>query len=162
MFGSYEGTIYPRTAAFYVTKILRCVKELLSIESWPSDNIPIKICRKNLGKIWLFCSIYFSFWIKMLKNVFKAIGGGPGSFLQVKLRWKFQSQGCQRFLRNEDILPYEKIIAIWIFGPPYFPIVKFHEKWPLKSAIWSYKIKIICLGGLKLHKKVKSNSLSQI
>ena len=97
-----------------------------------------------------------------LKVSFKAIGGGPGSFLQVKLRWKFQSQGFQRFLRNEDILPYEENIAIWIFGPPYFPIVKFHEKWPLKPAIWSYKIKIICLGGLKLHKKVKSNSLSQI
>ena len=77
-------------------------------------------------------------------------------------RWNFQSQGYQRFLRNEDILPYEKNIAIWIFGPPYFPIVKFHEKWPLKPAIWSYKIKIICPCGFKLHKKVKSNSIAQI
>ena len=53
--------------------------------------------------------------------------------------------GCQRFLRNEDILPYEKNIAILIFGPPYFPIVRFHEKWPLKSATQSYEINITCL-----------------
>ena len=65
----------------------------------------------------------------------KAIGGGQGSFLHVTFRWKFQSQGCQRFLRNEDILPYEENMTIWIFGLPYFPIVKFHAKWPLKSAI---------------------------
>ena len=39
-------------------------------------------------------------------------GGGLGSFLHGALRWKFQSQGYQRFLQNEDILPYEKNIAI--------------------------------------------------
>ena len=87
----------------------------------------------------------------------KVTGGGQGSFLHVTLWWKFPSQGSQCFLWNKDILPYEKNIAIRIFGPLHFPIVKFHEKWPLKSAIWSCKIKIICLGGLKLHKKVKSN-----
>ena len=88
----------------------------------------------------------------------KAIGGGgQGSFLHMNLRWKLQSQGCQCFLRNEDISPCKKNIAIWLCVPPYFPIVKFHENWPLKSVIWSYKIKTIGLGGIKLHKKVKSN-----
>ena len=107
---------------------------------------------------------------------------GQRSFMHVTLRWKFQSQECQSSLRYEDILPYKKNIAIRIFGPLHFLIVKFHEKcplksaiwnykinitciwsvklhekWPLKSVIWSYKIKIIGLWGIKLHKKVKSN-----
>ena len=38
-----------------------------------------------------------------------------------------------------EILRY---IAIWIFRPQYFPVIKFHEKWLLKSAILSYKINI--------------------
>ena len=87
-----------------------------------------------------------AYYDKMIKsfNYYPIKIGRQGSFLHVALRWKFQSQGCQRFLQNEDILPYEKNIAIWIFRLPYFCIVKFHKKWPLKSAIWSYKINITC------------------
>ena len=50
--------------------------------------------------------------------------GAQGSFLHVTLRWKFQSQGCQRFLRNEDILPYEKNITIWIYGPQIWQFLR--------------------------------------
>ena len=32
-------------------------------------------------------------------------------------------QGCLRFLRNVKIQHYSEDMAIWIFGPPYFPIV---------------------------------------
>ena len=32
-----------------------------------------------------------------------------------------------------------RYITIWIFRHPYFPVVKFHKKWPLTSAIQSYK-----------------------
>ena len=36
--------------------------------------------------------------------------------------------------------------------PPYFPIVKFHAKWTLKSAIYGYKISISCINHETLQK----------
>ena len=42
--------------------------------------------------------------------------------------------------------------AIWLFVPPYFPIFKFHGKWPLQSATWSYRINVICLSAINLTK----------
>ena len=61
MFGSYESTFYRWTAAFYVTKLSRHVKKLLSFEGQPSDNFPIEMYRRTLVKIWSFWSIFFCF-----------------------------------------------------------------------------------------------------
>ena len=60
---------------------------------------------------------------------FKVIGeGGQGPIFHVKLILKFQSQGCQRFLRNVKIPARLENMAVSIVGPSYFSIVKFDEK----------------------------------
>ena len=48
------------------------------------------------------------------------------------------------------------------FQGPYFPIVKFHEKWLWKSALWIYKINFTCIWAIKLHKKLKSNCIFRL
>ena len=75
----------------------------------------------SLGKINVF-HLFTLFFIKAIG------GGGQGSIFHVKLISKFQTQGCQRFLRNVIILARLENMAVSIFGPPYFSIVKFDEK----------------------------------
>ena len=58
-FGSHESTFYRRTAAFYVTKISRCVKKILSFEGQSSDHFPMEIYRRNLVEFHSFLSIFF-------------------------------------------------------------------------------------------------------
>ena len=50
---------YRRTAAFYRLKISRCVKMLLSLEGWPTDNFPIEYIEGILSKFGYF-GPYFS------------------------------------------------------------------------------------------------------
>ena len=51
------------------------------------------------------------------------------------IQMKVTIAGMSMLLRNEDISLYKENMTIWIVGLPYFPIVKFLAKWPLKSAI---------------------------
>ena len=65
--------------------------------------------------------------------------GGSGVIFACEAYIKVTIAAESKLFQNEDILSYEKNISIWSFGPPYFPIVKVYEKWPLKSDIWSQK-----------------------
>ena len=93
----------------------------------------------------------------------KAIGDGAGVIFACDTEISSNLRGVNAFYGIELYLAVqEKYCNLNFWASTLSYNVTFHQKWPLKSAIWSYKIKIICLGGLKLNKKVKSNSLSQL
>ena len=94
---------------------------------------------KSLIEFWQHLkSMLFIAFACISSDVVLAIGQGQGSFLHVTFRWKFQSQGCQRFLWNEDILPYMENMTIWIFELPYsnLDLVKILKKWSNFRQIW--------------------------
>ena len=109
------------------------------------------------------CNSYILDMVSCRKTyAIKAIGGGPGSFLHVRLILKISLMRSQRFLRNQKILNGFENMVIWIFGPLDLSMLNFVQKSPLKCATFGHKMKTTCIQCMKLHKKLKTSEIYNI
>ena len=96
----------------------------------------------------------FLWWLSI--SQFKEIGV-RGHFCMWHWDKSSNCRGVIALYRMNICCLTRKILLFEFFRLHILSMVKFHEKWHLKSAIWSYKINITCLSAIKLHKKLECN-----